>query len=137
MYQMSSCSVSSLICCELCFFSRLSSAFCCQSLFPSLSPSPLPPPPCRLMLNLLLRLPPNTIHPPPLPPSSPPHACKSSSLIIGPYCTPTNLPTQHGVIASVQYCLIISADTREEGHYGDFRHSPSVRGLEATGRADR
>lgn len=60
--QVSSCSVSSLICCELRFFFNSSAEFCCWSLF---VPSSLS---SRLGSNLPLRLPPNGVHPPTPPP---------------------------------------------------------------------
>lgn len=107
----------------VCFFSfHLSAAFCCRSLFPSVSP--LPPPPSRLALKTSRCgcLQTQSTH------RHYPHACKSLSLIIGPYCTPTNLPTQHGVVA---FSTALSHYLRRHQRgraFGDIRHSPSVRG---------
>lgn len=123
-YQMSSCSVSSLICCELCFFFYLSPAFCCRSLFPSFPTSPLPPPPSRLMLNLLLRLPPNTIHPPPLPPCLQEFVPHYRSLLH------PNQPSHPAWSHSFSTVLSHYLCRHQRGRaLRDIRHSPSVRGL--------
>lgn len=137
MYQMSSCSLSSLICCELFlffFFWELPATFCFCSLFhPFLSLGlyflHLPHGSCWTSCCGCLQTPSTHRHYP--------YAYKSLSLIIGRYRTPTSLTTQHGVIASVQYCLIIFLDTREADQYGTLRHSPSVRGPRTTDSAGR
>lgn len=132
-YQMSSCSVSSLNCCERAFFFfYLPAAFCCWSLFPSFSASPFPPPPSRLMLNLLLRLPPNTIHPPPLPPCLQEFVPHYRSLLH------PNQPSHPAWCHSFSTVLSHYLRRLRRGRaLWDIRHSPSVRGLWATDRADR
>lgn len=124
--------VSSLICPELCFFLYFSSVFCSCSLFPSLSPFPLPPPPSRLMLNLPLRLPPNTIHPPPLP------LCLQEFV---PHYRSPLLPNQPFHPAWCHsFCIVLSHYLHRHQRYRawwDIRHSPSVRELGATDWADR
>ncbi len=123
-YQMSSCSVSSLNCCERAFFSFTRPlhfvAGLCSLLSLRLPFLHLPPGSCWTSCCGCLQTPSTHRHYP--------HACKSLSLIIGPYCTRTNLPTQHGVIASVQYCLIISADSGEAGHYETSDTPPRLEG---------
>lgn len=129
---MSSCSVSSLICYELCFFFYLSAAFCCRSLFPSFSTSPLLPPPSRLMLNLPLWLPPNTIHPLPLPPCLRGFVPHYRSLLH------PNQPSHPAWCHSFSAVLSHYLCRHQRGRaLGDIRHSPSVRGLGAAGRADK
>lgn len=120
----SSCSVSSLICCELCTFLYMSTVSCAVYLFPSLSSSPLPPLPSRLMLDLLLRLPPNTIHPlPPLP-------CLQEFV---PHYRSLLHPNQPFHPAWCQsFAIALSHYLHRHQRYGalwDIRHSHSVRGL--------
>ncbi|KAK7896455.1 hypothetical protein WMY93_021780 [Mugilogobius chulae] len=53
----------------------------------------------------------------------PARVCPSLSGLAAPRPT---FPTQHGVIAPVHHCLIISADTREAGHYGTSDTPPQL-----------
>lgn len=110
-YPMSSCSVSSLICCKFCFFLSLIH----RILLPVFVPSPFPSSSTSLPAHVE---PPAAFaskhHPPTATTPMPARVCPSLSVLTAP---PTNLPAQHGFRASIQYCLIISADTREAGHY--------------------
>lgn len=129
---MSSCSASSLICCELCFFFYFSVAFCLPVFVPlflyiSSSSTSLP-----LMLNLLLRFASNTIHPLPLPPCLQEFVPHYRSLL------PPNQPSHPAWCHSFSTVLSHYLRRHQRGRaFWDIRHSPSVRGLRATDRADR